>query len=198
MSAGGRGGAAGGDVANYMLMSVPQLKAACASLNIHMPSNASETILQHLLKNHYDTVALNAQRDHIQSLQQRQDALQPSEDANLEDAEMDSVLLDIRFCTICYCEYNNSPAELPRLLPCGHTFGCTSCLDDFYRLSVPDCANPTIFCPVCSKLHFMPRPSGIDVVAFRESSFPIDFCVKEVEFSVTTLPFECTDSVADV
>jgi hypothetical protein len=124
------------------------------------------------------------------------DTIAQRKDAQLTDADFD-VLGDILQCTICYSEYSDSPGALPRSLPCGHTF-CTSCLETFYR-SVPDCDSLAIECPTCRKRHYMPLPSGIDVVASPvAASFPINFCVKEVEFSVTTLPFECTDSVADV
>jgi hypothetical protein len=100
MSAGGDGAAAGGAVANYTQMSVPQLKALCYSLNIHMPSNASKPILQEMVKFHYDMAALNAQREQLQSLQQHLDALQQCQDAHLKDADFDGpsdVLEDINY-----------------------------------------------------------------------------------------------------
>ncbi len=147
------------------------------------------------LKNHYDMMALNAQREQMQSLQQRQDALQQCQDADFDGP---SDVRDIVSCTMCYSDFSDSPGGLPRSLPCGHTF-CTNCLEDSRRISVPDCDSHAIECPICRKRHFMPHPSGIDVVSFPvAASFPINFCVKEVEFSVTTLPLECTDTVADV
>lgn len=171
MSAGGGGGAAGGAVANYMQMSVPQLKAACESLNIHMPSNASKPILQTMLKNHYDAVALAAQREQMQSLQQHADALQQSHDAHLKDAELDD--LEAFSCSICYNNY--SDLLVPRLLPCGHTF-CTSCLRGIF-------SGDAIECPSCRKKHSIPRPAVVDVEACTVSrSVPINFYAKEVNF----------------
>ena len=190
MSAGGGGAAAGGAAANYMQFSVPQLKALCESLNLHMPSNASKPILQQMVRNHYDMAALNAQREQLQSIQQRQDAQQQCQDAHLKDAEFDD--LEAFVCTICYNNYSDSLLLVPRLLPCGHTF-CTGCLRDSIGRQAPD----TIECGVCRKRHSIPRQAVVDVEACPVArSVPTNFYAKEVIFLRQIPPFQCADYIA--
>jgi hypothetical protein len=144
----GGGPAGGGDVPSYMHMNLQQLKSKCASLNLHVPSNASKAILQQILKNHYDGQAIAVEREEMQRSQQRVLAREQSQDAQLKHAEINDV--ELLLCSICYEEYNDSPQHLPRLLPCGHTF-CTVCLTTLVGKKTAD----TIECPNCMARHLV-------------------------------------------
>jgi hypothetical protein len=170
-SAGGGPGAAAGGAAGgcskYLNMSVANLKGECYRLGIRIPSSASKGMLQQMLLNHAQPPGLNPQVESMQSVQQRQDE-------QLKDADIDD--LEAIQCTICLEEYNeNNELQIPRLLPCGHTF-CTACLKGFFGQKQPH----TVECPTCMAKHQIPRPAVVDVLACPISkSVPINFYAKE-------------------
>jgi hypothetical protein len=166
MSAAG-GGSAAVAAANFMQLSAPELKQECARLGLVYPSNATKAILQTLLRNHNVSLDLKAQMASMQSMQQHHDA-------QLNDVDIDD--LEPIQCQICCEQYNDSPAQTPRLLPCGHTF-CTDCLKGLFGQKQPH----AIECPSCMTKHPIPRPAVVNVDDCPVvKSVPINFYGKEV------------------
>ena len=163
MSAGG--GMAAVDGANFLYMSVAELRNECHRLNISFPSNALKSVLQDKLRLHHDQLNRECMAQ-LAKMQQR-------EQEQMKDADIDDE--DAVKCTICYEEYSDLPTRTPRLLPCGHTF-CTDCVKSFIGLKAPN----RIECPTCKQQSNIPVLPVINIDECPVAKHvPVNFYAKE-------------------